>query len=98
MKSVPVYIFVSMISRVKRLFKQFYCYHRWRLAYTTFSSWTQSGVCFECTKCGKEKWLNLDLPDNGTKHIWHFDGYKDMDTYMFHCTHCGKKFEIEVKG
>lgn len=45
-------------------------------------------------KCGKTLYLNLDLPTNESKHIWHFDGYELMHTYLFHCKHCGKKLKI----
>ena len=87
-----------MLSKLKQWVKQSHCHHRWRLAYTIWPHWTSSGACFECTKCGKEIFLNLDIPFNGTKHIWHFDGIRDMDIHMFHCAHCGKKIEINVKG
>lgn len=72
-----------------KLFKRLFCYHKWKVIYHS-----RYHITFECKECGKTLFLNLDLPTNESKHIWHFDGYELAHTYLFHCKHCGKKLKI----
>lgn len=76
--------------------KQLFCYHSWQLDHTTCIYGSEIGLGYVCTRCGKKLFINCNYPINASKHIWQFDGYKDMNTRMFHCTHCGKKIEIKT--
>ena len=78
------------------MLKRLFCHHKYRLAFDTRPYSNRTDVGYQCIKCGKLLILNCNYQADNSKHIWVFDGYKNMDTRMYHCKHCGRKIEIDV--